>query len=445
MSRAWCGGLAVFFSIAGCGGTGPARGLQWQAPTALSPPAGSGAAPAFAVSQTGRVTAAWTGARGGGSDGRLMVRPDVGQPADVELRDPLGWLTIYGETPPKLAYGPDGMLYAAYLLTKAEPGHEWPTNTLRLATSVDGGRHWAAAVTVQADTANGGSTDDHALLAAPDGTIYLSWLALRHDTSHVYVAWSRDHGQSWSRPTAIELGAACPCCRTALAVGPDGRLFASWRRIFGYGDTTQVRDIVVASTADRGATWSAPVKVHADDWHVDYCPDAGPTIKVGSDGVVHVAWWTGAPGAAGVRYTQSRDGGRSFERPVALGVARVSRAAHAQLVVDDRQRVIVAWDDGTRQVPAIVVKVSMDGGRKFGPGDALSAAGQSAGYPVVAVARDSVFVAWQERTPAAAAADSTRMERAMAGMKTGPALAAPDSFINRVGSWSVLMRRAALP
>ena len=420
-------------------------GLGWRTAVSLSSAEASGAAPALAVSAAGRMTAAWTGAPGGGSDGRLIVRPDVLRSDVAQLQDPMGALTIYGETPPKLAYAPDGTLYAAYLLTKAEPGHQWPTNALRFASSSDGGRHWSSPVTVQADTTHGGSTDDHALLVAPDGTIYLSWLAIVRDTSHTFVASSRDGGRTWSPPVAVEPGPSCPCCRTALAAGPDGRVYAAWRRIFAHGDVTEVRDVVVASSADHGLTWSPPAKVHDDAWQVNYCPDAGPTIKVASDGTLHVAWWTGLPGAAGVRYTRSEDGGRSFAPPVELGVAAASRAAHAQLALAGARRVIVAWDDGTREVPPIVVKVSDDGGRTFGAGDTLSAAGRSAGYPVVAVARDTLVVAWQERTPAAARADSARLARAMASMQGGGGgKSSAAEFINRVGTWAVMMRWAEL-
>lgn len=424
-------------ATAACGGTGGGTALDWQPAMTLA----GGAAPALAARADGRITAAWTGAPGGGADGRLFVRPNLGDSAAVELRDPAGALTIYGETPPKLTWGPDGTLYAAYLLTRAEPGHQWPTNMLRVATSADGGRTWGAPVTVQSDTVHNGSTDDHALLAAPDGTVYLAWLAQERDTSHSWLSASRDGGRTWSAPRVMDAGPACPCCRTALATGADGRLYAAWRRIFGR-DSTEVRDIVVAASPDHGATWSAPVRVHEDDWHVHYCPDAGPTLRAGADGVLHVAWWTGKPGGAGVRYAQSRDGGRSFSAPVELGVAPASRAAHAQLALADARRVVVAWDDGTLVVPRIVVRRSADGGHTFAAADTLSAPGASAGYPVVAVARDTVVVAWQERTTAEASADSARHHDAMARA----AGKAPDAsqWINRVSSWSVVMRRAAL-
>ena len=63
----------------------------------------------FALSPTGKRAVAWVSAPGGGTDGRLYVSTG-GAPS--ELRDSLGPIEPHGEAPPKMAYGPDGTLYA---------------------------------------------------------------------------------------------------------------------------------------------------------------------------------------------------------------------------------------------------------------------------------------------------------------------------------------------
>ncbi|HEY7192800.1 MAG TPA: sialidase family protein, partial [Gemmatimonadales bacterium] len=319
MTRAAMGtALAALAAALACRGPAEQGGMSrvhWNAATAIAKDMG-GAAPIFAVSPAGQVTLAWVSAPGAGSDGRLFVRPDARTEQTAELRDPMGSLSIYGEVPPKIAYGPDGTLYAAYLVTKVVPGMRWPQNALRFARSRDGGRHWEAPSTVTGDAVFG-SYDDHALFVAPDGSIYLSWLAeVKPDTSHTFFARSTDGGRTWSTPQTVDSDRSCPCCRTALAAGPDGSLYLAWRKRFP-GDE---RDIVVARSRDRGVTWSDPARVHADTWQVNYCPDAGPSIKVGRDGTLHVAWWTGRTGRAGTQYAQSRDGGVTFSAPVPLGL-----------------------------------------------------------------------------------------------------------------------------
>ena len=406
-------------------------------------PVQGGAAPVFATSPAGRITLAWVSDPERKTDGRLYVRPDAFDSTTSQLRDSLGSLSIYGEVPPKIAYAPDGKLYAAYLVTRAVPGKKYPENAMRFAASSDRGANWSVPVTVTATAAGDsvfGSYDDHALHVGADGTIYLSWLALTGETSHTYFVRSTDGGKTWSRPAMVDANPSCPCCRTAMASGPDGALYVAWRKI--YPDSkgkTEMRDIVVARSDDRGQTWSAPSRVHADEWHVSYCPDAGPSIKIGPDSVLHVAWWTGKEGAAGVRYTQSRDRGATFSAPVALGVARYSRAAHVQLALgsgEEKDLVLAAWDDGTRRIPQIVTRLSRDGGRTFEELEPLSAEGIQAGYPVAGLFGDTAIVAWQQRSVAEAAKDST----GHAHLNPND----PSTYINSVGALQVVARTKRL-
>jgi hypothetical protein len=182
-----------------------------------------------------------------------------------------------------------------------------------------------------------------------------------------------------------------------------------------------VRDIVVARSADRGATWSEPVRVHADDWKFDACPHAGPAIATDDRGRLHVTWWTGKEGSAGVYYAQSTDGGKTFGQATPLGVAQFSRPAHVQLGLARGDRVIVAWDDGTRQVPRVVVRVSPDGGAYFAAGTLVSASGRAASFPVLGVSRDSLAIAWSEMSAdqanAAAAKAASRDRTAPKGLE----------------------------
>ena len=345
-----------------------------------------GTAPTFAVSDAGTGVVAWVSAPGGGSDGRLYVQ--VGDSAARELRDPLGPVIGYGEAPPKLSFGPDGSLSALYVIGRMIPGQKWPGSALRFVRSRDGGRTWDAPVTVTDDSTVFG---DHNF--APDGAVYVSWLDGRGGKSAAYVTHSTDGGATWAPNRRIEpAGEACPCCRTAVATATDGTLYVAWRKVF----PGNVRDVVVARSSDRGATWSAPVRAHADDWVFDACPDAGPALAVDDSGRVHVAWWTGLEGKAGVYYARSADGARTFGAPTSLGVARYSRPAHVQLALGGGT-VAAAWDDGTRQIPQVVVRLSRDGGDSFGPAEPVSAAGRTGTFPVVALRERGLTLAWSEK------------------------------------------------
>jgi hypothetical protein len=402
----------------------PEPSLTLSAPVVASAATSVGAAPVLALAPDGRRATAWVSAPGGGDDGRLYVSVDGGAP--VELRDALGPIEAHGEAPPKLAFGPDGALHALYVVGKVVPGRRFPLGALRLVSSTDGGRRWSAPLSVT-DAAVFGAYNFHALYAAPDGALYAAWLDGRDGKSATYVTRSVDGGRTWAANRRVSPGESCPCCRTAIATAPDGALYVAWRAVLPGG----VRDVVVARSADGGATWGAPVRVHADDWVFDACPHAGPSMQVDSAGAVHVAWWTGKEGAAGVFYARSADGARSFAAPVALGVARHSRPAHVQLALAPGGIVAAAWDDGTLRVPQVKLRVSRDGGASFAAALPVSEAGRAATFPVLAAAGRRVTVAWTEQSEdAAARARTTRPTCATQG----------EHALPRVGEGTVVTR-----
>ena len=142
------------------------------------------------------------------------------------------------------------------------------------------------------------------------------------------------------------------------------------------------------------------MRTREDGWVYPGCPHAGPSLKVDARGVVHVAWWTGKEGEAGVYYARSEDGGRPSPRSRSRP-ARRARPAHVQLALAGDGGVFVAWDDGLSEMPRVLVRRSADGGRSFG---AASSAQRSReprpSFPVLAVYGDSVAVAWSQTTAA---------------------------------------------
>jgi BNR repeat protein len=383
----------VVLTLAGCAaGEGRDTQPRLSSPEVVSAPTAVGAAPMFAVAPTGARTVAWVSAPDSGTDGRLYVRTGAAGPS--ELRDSLGPIEPHGEAPPKIVYAGDGTLHALYAVVKLVPGRRFPMSTLRLASSRDGGATWLAPTTVAPDS--GSSRNFHALHAAPEGTLYVSWLESAAGKSGTFITHSSDGGRVWSPVVRVDAAESCPCCRTALATASDGTLYLAWRTVL----PGNVRDIVVARSADKGATWGAPVRVHADDWVFDGCPHAGPSMQVDSAGRLHIAWWTGKAKAAGAYYARSSDGAKTFTTPIALRTAELSAPAHVQLALGAGKTVVVTWDDGTVKVPRVVMRVSRDGGDSFGSVMTLSDGAEAATFPVLAVTGQQVTVAWAQTTAA---------------------------------------------
>ncbi|MEP6764769.1 MAG: sialidase family protein [Gemmatimonadaceae bacterium] len=424
----------------------PANHVSFGEPVPLTRSPNGGAAATLEFSPNGRLAFSWITTTSGGSDGTLIVQAatqsgfgpvaqDTAANLATSVNDPLSNLRIHGEAPPKLAYANDSVLYASYLITKLAKNSK-PQTALRFVSSVDGGKTFGAPVTVTPGEAFG-SYDDQALLATSSGTVWLSWIADgTGDTSHVYFAKSSDAGKSWSQPRALDLDASCSCCKTSFATGPHGELYVAWRKRFA-GD---VRDVVVATSVDDGATWSKPVRVYADEWQVNYCTDAGPSLKVSRNGTVHIAWYTGRLGRAGTQYAQSSDGAKTFSKPFELGLAANSRPAHVQLVLGqdaDEKTVLAVWDDGTIAIPQIVMRVSRDGGKSFSPAQQVSISGMQAMFPTAVLRHDTVRVAWQERTPNGVTTDSLIRDKKRDKED-------PSAGLGVVGSLQIVVRQGVL-
>lgn len=452
------GVLAVCAAIAGCAPDSNSLSKQLEEPVALTASASGGAAPSVAVSAAGVEAVAWVSVPSAEQSGHLYVSV-AGAPAQ-KLSDALGPVEARGEAPPKLAFTPDGALVVVYTVGKVVEGERFTRSALRLTSSRDSGRTWSAPVTVN-DRAVFGSHSFDALHVAPDGTIFVAWLGksdlagdtqmsdmpdmpdmagmhdmksmqgmqgmkgMSHEASTTWITSSTDGGSTWTPRVRVDAGEACPCCRGSLASTPDGTLYMAWRHIY----PGSIRDIVLARSTDRGQTWSDASRVHEDNWEFDACPHAGPAIAAESNGVVHVAWWTGKEGEAGVYYAQTRDGGETFSKPVPMGVAKYSTASHVQIALTSNGRVIVAWDDGTMQVPQIMVRESGDHGSTFGPVEALSASGVSASFPMLSVSQNSAALVWLQT----AASD--------AGGSAGDTGSAGSAGLNPVAPTQVMMRR----
>jgi BNR repeat-like domain len=423
---------AITALLAACGGLGAESPTRFTPARVISQETENGATPMFLAAPGGGRVVAWVSAPGGGSDGSLHVSvTPAGATAPlptVTVRDPLGPIEAHGEAPPQLAADAAGGISVLYAVGKEVPGERFPKSALRFVRSADSGRTWSDPLTVN-DGTEFGSHNFHALTAAPDGSLLATWLDARKGKSGVWMSRSTDGGRTWGANRPIYSDPTCPCCRTAVAVAGDGTIYVAWRAILE-GD---IRDVVVTRSTDGGESWAAPVRVRADDWVYPGCPHAGPSMEVDAKGGIHVAWWTGKEGEAGVYYARSTDGAKSFvAQPIATGER--ARPAHVQLAVSGA-RIYLAWDDGLGTTPRILLRRSADGGETFRAEEPLSDPEAAASFPVLAVHGDSVAVAWSQTT----VAEYQAKLAAMIDMKD-PKAVMP---LPRVGQSEIFMRVGA--
>lgn len=190
----------------------------------------------------------------------------------------------------------------------------------------------------------------------------------------VYVVWTEYHGPLWFTRSFDAGGTFAPARRVAagdkpargptLALGTDGVIHLAWT----HGDDDRA-DIQYASSSDRGATFSAPRVLAPSKGYSD-----APKLAVDSSGTLHLVYAESAGGPFGhhylVRYTRSMDGGRSFEaaRAISRSTSERAGAGYPALDVDARGNVYVLWErypDRWGGPRGLVLVVSRDGGGRY--------------------------------------------------------------------------------
>ncbi len=293
-----------------------------------------------------------------------------------------------GENRPKII-ARNGIVYVSYTQGLAKP----MSGNIRFARSVDGGKTFSAPVTVN-DNRDIISHRFEALAVSDKGEIHLAWLDKRaqHDAQSsnipyrgaaLYHAVSRDGGASFGANTKLA-DHSCECCRVAMAMDPSGTPVIVWRHVYG----KNVRDHAVLRL--DGA--SQPQRVAHDNWRIDACPHHGPTLGIAPDGTYHVAWFTGATANPGLFYARSSDAGKHFSAPLAFGNP-AAQAGRPQVLALGA-RVWLAWKefDGKRAV--IRGQHSRDGGRTFAKPVTLAASEGASDHPLLISNGARALLSW---------------------------------------------------
>ena len=317
------------------------------------------------------------------SDGEMQNPP-------VRVNREPGIATAWRGDQPSVAVAADGSVYVVWT-ARVDSGSKHGTD-LYLSVSNDRGQTFANEVKINDDKVSG-AHGMHSLAVANDGRIYVGWLDERNvhtpqpstkgeghhmeSNRELFLAYSTDGGRTFS-PNRKVAADACPCCKTALAVSPDGTLYAGWRQVL----PGTYRHIAVATSTDGGTSFSSPKIVSDDRWVLQGCPVSGPSLAVDAGGKLKVLWFAAGEGnAPGLYFAESSDKGHSFS-PRQLLSQEAVRGTPA--LSSARDGAIAVW-----QTMGTETKIS-DLGKA---GSTLSVAA-NAELPAGAVSNDKVFVAY---------------------------------------------------
>ncbi len=184
----------------------------------------------------------------------------------------------------------------------------------------------------------------------------------------------------------------CYCCKTTVAAGRDGSLYAAWRHVY----PGNIRDIAFTASRDGGRTFAPPLRVSDDHWVLDGCPENGPGMAVDSRNRVHIVWPTLVAGstpdaepALELFYAVSNDG-RTFAPRLRIPTEGLPR--HARIITATDDSLILVWEEQTSRTRRVVMARARGDDERF-TREVVSGTGPAV-YPVVAPAGRASIVAW---------------------------------------------------
>jgi hypothetical protein len=358
------------------------------------------AEPAIATADDGSLYVAWVEHRAQKeADVWLVHLSDAGQPLDqpVRVNPRPGQATAWRGDPPTLGLAKDGTLYVGW--TARIEGEEHASD-IYLSVSRDRGRSFEAPLRANDDGLPVGH-GMHSLAVGPEGRVYLAWLdernvarpleASKHGPKHQAMESNRElfftfsaYGGRSLAPNKRLAREVCPCCKTSLATGPGGRVYAGWRQVLP-GD---YRHIGVASSSDGGQNFSEPVIVSDDRWSIPACPVSGPALSVAGDGSLRVVWYTaGERGAPGLYWSTSDASGQKFSERKQLA-GEVPRGM-PYVLAGAKQELSAVWEETGGTATGIHVA------RMFADGKVASAAIARGGQlPAAAFSGEQIFIVY---------------------------------------------------
>ena len=353
------------------------------------------AEPVMASAPDGGVYVAWVNHNENNQGDVMLARFDnasaaIGSP--VRVNQQAGVATAWRGDPPSVAVT-DRAVYVVW--TARVESEDKKGTDLYLSVSHDQGKSFAPAVKVNDDKATG-AHGMHSLAVPHDGRIYVAWLDERNieapkPSSHagghhmetnreLFIAYSIDGGKTFSENKKVAAD-VCPCCKTALAVAPDGTVYAGWRQVLP-GD---FRHIAVASSTDGAASFSATVIVSDDKWMIQGCPVSGPSLAVAANGDVRVLWYAAGEGAApGLYYAESHDKARTLAPRMQMAQETVKGTP---ALAAGQNRAIAIWQGLSAQQPETKM-------RELGGAGEVASVAANGELPSGVISKDKLFVAY---------------------------------------------------
>ncbi len=382
----------------------PQAVFPFDEPIVVGDPEANPADAYLVTSDEGKVFLSWTAERSDGKGRNVIiatVASDGQQLTEIRQMNQEPISGHGGENLAKFAVAPGENVVAIWNPFSVEPGH--PGLPLKLTHAESGGSFSAERI-LNANQKEVSRANFSTIGTSPNGKIFAAWLDGRNDldAKQLFMTTSEDGGRTFGKNYSIA-PEACPCCRPSIGFLDGGKtVVVAYRQNAlpsGYINPDNVRDHIMIRSTDGGKTFSDPVLISDDGWVPIGCPHTGISIDVDNEDSIHALWWTGgrAPDEAGIYYTYSEDGGKSFLPRQLISKTRADTVLHTQVAVDKNDTVYAAWVGIREERPQILLAHRSVGKGEWSPIYHASDTTWNALYPLVTVDDERLYVAWTER------------------------------------------------
>lgn len=128
-----------------------------------------------------------------------------------------------------------------------------------------------------------------ALASGKANKVHAVWLDMRlKKKNNIFTASSTDGGKTWSKSKLVYVspeGGVCPCCRPSITADAKGNVYIMFRN-----ELEGSRDMYLASSKDGGQSFSPARKLGLGTWVLKACPMDGGAVALDANGKVGTTW-----------------------------------------------------------------------------------------------------------------------------------------------------------